>query len=204
MSNNSQPLKKQFVSLFFLFILLIPTITTFTSTLSLPTSTGTLALTSDIPSSASYVTVSGNQTITGTKTFNVNPEISAIVKSGNTVTFPLGTTTLVGKDTIDALLNKEIDSSTNLISITNSPLTSVDVNSLINQDIRTTSSPTFNNVSLTGTLTDDSIRNILGLNGSIVTIKTNVLDTFSNQIITGQKIFFQHLKYQQFLVEVKH
>lgn len=41
-------------------------------TLTLPSSSGTLALTSDIPSPSTYVTISGAQTITGQKTFENN------------------------------------------------------------------------------------------------------------------------------------
>ena len=39
-------------------------------TLTLPTKTGTIALTSDLPSSANFVTIADAQTITGLKTFN--------------------------------------------------------------------------------------------------------------------------------------
>ena len=115
-----------------------PTITTATGTLSLPTTTGTVALTSDIPSSSSFVTLSGNQTITGTKTFSSAPIISTITNIG-TLTLPTTTTTLIGIDTSDTLTNKQINSSNNTLLITSSPLSSINVNSLINQDIRTTS-----------------------------------------------------------------
>lgn len=40
--------------------------------INLPTTTGTLALTSDIPSLTNYVTLNTNQSITGTKTFDSN------------------------------------------------------------------------------------------------------------------------------------
>ena len=99
---------------------------------------------------------STTQTITGSKTFNTNPQINAIVKSGNIITIPLSTTTLVGKDTVDILLNKEIDTNSNSIFITSSPLTSVDINTLINQDVRTTSSPTFVTNNLTNKLNIDT------------------------------------------------
>ena len=67
-----------------------PTITTATGTLSLPTTTGILALTSDIPSSSSFVTLSGNQTISGIKTFSSSPIISTITNTG-TLTLPITT-----------------------------------------------------------------------------------------------------------------
>lgn len=127
----------------------IPTITN-TGTLTLPTTTGTLALTSDL---ANYVTVNTIQNINAKKTFNANPEIAAVITGGsNTVTFPIGTTTLVGKDTVDVLVNKEIDSDSNVISITSSPLVATDINNLINQDVRTTASPTFLSATTTADL----------------------------------------------------
>lgn len=45
-------------------------ITNGTNTLTLPSKTGTVALTSDIPSTSNFVTLSGAQTISGNKTFN--------------------------------------------------------------------------------------------------------------------------------------
>lgn len=47
----------------------ISTIVSGVGTLTLPTTTGTIALTSDIPSLTNYVTLDGTQTITGTKSF---------------------------------------------------------------------------------------------------------------------------------------
>ena len=76
----------------------LPTITTTSGILSLPITTGTLALTSDIPSSASFVTLSGNQTITGTKTFSSSPIISSITNIG-TLTLPTTTGTLAWTNT---------------------------------------------------------------------------------------------------------
>lgn len=46
-----------------------------TNTFSLPSSSGTLALVSDIPSAANYVTLNTAQTITGVKSFDANIEV---------------------------------------------------------------------------------------------------------------------------------
>jgi len=67
-----------------------------TRTYTLPDATGTLALTSDIPSLAGYVTLATSQTITGEKTFNTSGVFSAIFNSsfatGGVITFLRGTT----------------------------------------------------------------------------------------------------------------
>lgn len=55
--------------------------TTNTVTLTLPSSTGTIALTSDI--GQSDVTLNTNQTITGEKTFSTNPKLTAIKTPSN-------------------------------------------------------------------------------------------------------------------------
>ena len=79
--------------------------------IALPSSAGTLALLSDIPSLANYVTLDGVQSITGVKTFSSAPVISSISNSSATLTVPstTGTLALVSevnaqKDRIDRLL----------------------------------------------------------------------------------------------------
>lgn len=62
------------------------------------------------------------------------------------VTFPDATTTLVGTDAAATLTNKTLDSAGNTLTITNAPLAAANVNTLIDQDIRTSASPTFNGV----------------------------------------------------------
>lgn len=75
------------------------------ATLTLPGATGTIALTSDIPSLASYVTLTGAQTLTN-KTLTA-PIISTISNTG-TLTLPTSTDTLVGRATTDTLTNKTL------------------------------------------------------------------------------------------------
>lgn len=67
--------------------LVSPSISTINNvgTLTLPTTTGTLALTSDIPSN--FVTTNTPQTISAIKTFSANPVISAI-NNGQNITVP--------------------------------------------------------------------------------------------------------------------
>ena len=79
--------------------------------IALPSSAGTLALLSDIPSLDNYVTLDGAQSITGVKTFSSAPVISSITNSSATLTVPstTGTLALVSevnaqKDRIDRLL----------------------------------------------------------------------------------------------------
>lgn len=59
------------------------------------------------------------------------------------ITFPDATTTVVGNDVSQTLTNKTINSASNTLTITSSPLSAVNINSLINQDVRTSAGPTF-------------------------------------------------------------
>jgi len=103
-------------------------------TVTLPTGTRTL--------------VARDTTDTLTNKTLTSPIIASISNTG-TITLPTATTTLVGRDTTDTLSTKTIDSAGNTITITNSPLSATNVNSLINQDIRTTASPTYSALNLT-------------------------------------------------------
>jgi len=69
------------------------------NTFSVPSSSGQLALVSQIPSSAGFVDTTTNQTINGIKTFSTNPVISAISNSGFNLSIP----TITGNDTIASL-----------------------------------------------------------------------------------------------------
>lgn len=59
-----------------------------TGTLTLPTATGTLALTSQIPDPNLFVDKTSAQTVTGVKTFSSPPEIASITNAGSTLTLP--------------------------------------------------------------------------------------------------------------------
>jgi hypothetical protein len=135
-------------------------------------------------------------------------------------------------NSITNFTEKTIDSAANTITITNSPLTAVNINSLINQDVRTgatptwntidvnqivgtplvidgttwqtfvstvntdlgqnvspTASPTFAGLTLTGIPNDNTITNILGINGSnLVEYKNNLSDTSSAQTFTNKSL----------------
>jgi hypothetical protein len=119
------------------------------------------------------------------------------IVNNNAITNILGLngTTLQFKNNIadtsasQTFTNKLIDSNTNAITITNAPLSNVNINNLINQDIRTTASPTFTGLALTGITNDNTITNILGLNGSnLVRFKNNIVDTTASQTLTNKTI----------------
>lgn len=93
--------------------------------------------------------------------------------------------TLAGTQT---LTNKTIDSATNTIQISGT-----NVNSLINQDVRTTSLPSFTNVTISTTLGTGSAytdSQVVGLNSTTKTLRqlTNVATTDTSQTLTNKTI----------------
>lgn len=75
-----------------------------------------------------------------------------------------------------SLSNKTIDSGSNTLTVTNAPLSGVNVNSLINQDIRTSASPSF----VTTTLSDQLLLNCGSFHPIIV---NNVSNTSGSDIL---------------------
>ncbi len=73
---------------------LIATNITNTGTLTLPTTTGTIALTSQIPSIANLVTTDTDQTVTGIKTFSSGKLVASNITNTGTLTLPTTTGTL--------------------------------------------------------------------------------------------------------------
>ncbi len=71
-----------------------PTIANSGNTFTVPSSSGQLALVSQIPTSTTYVDLTTNQTVGGVKTFSSAPVISSITNTG-TLTLPTTTGTLL-------------------------------------------------------------------------------------------------------------
>lgn len=117
------------------------------------------------------VDLTGAQTLTN-KTLTA-PIIATISNTG-TITLPTSTTTLVGRNTTDTLTNKTIDSATNTLTITSSPLSGQNINNVLNQAVRTGSAVTF------GTVTTQSLLLSTAVNDA-VTVRSST--TQNNQIL---------------------
>ena len=185
-----------------------------------------------------------------TNVINGNPNLNIV--SGNTT---INSVPIVDTNSIQTLTNKTINSANNTVQVNGT-----DINSLVNQDVRTTANPTFNNMTLSnlsvqvpniasgvfinqslnlasnvngidihsnnvrklqighnqnldldyisaipgiriltsfierlripaaGILNDNSITNILGLNGTNLVFKDNMVDTDTAQTLTNKTI----------------
>lgn len=112
------------------------------NTLTLPANR-TFVFPSNATNNAAFLMSTGSgQTVSQVLTFSGSPVISTITNTG-TLTLPTSTDTIVGRNTIDTLTNKTLNSATNTITITNAPLIVANINTLINQDVRTTATPSF-------------------------------------------------------------
>jgi hypothetical protein len=112
-------------------------------------------------------------------TFGVLPDTTILNAPSPTSTITLtlpnsSTDTLVARNTTDVLTNKTISNTSNTITVGG-----VAIGSLINQDVRTTSSPTFSNLHLSGVINDNSQTNVLVLNGSD-TLNVRTIGSFPN------------------------
>lgn len=81
-------------------------------------------------------------------TTGVSTTVRTFSSTNRIITLPNATTTLLGDNNTTAMSNKTIDSGLNTLTITNSPLSAANVNTLLNQALLTTSSPTFVAVTL--------------------------------------------------------
>lgn len=128
-----------------------------TGTLTLPTSTDTLVgrATTDTLTNKTFddTTTSFADTADPTKLFKINVgsgsttgttmSIQTAQTANRTLILPDISSTLVALGGAQTLVSKTLDSASNTLTITNSPLSAANVNALINQDIRTSATPTF-------------------------------------------------------------
>ena len=124
--------------------------------ITVPTTTGTLALVSQIPTNTSYVDLTTAQTVGGIKSFSAAPRLTGLASGAMPTILPLGIhssnfdiqvlNNIATTNQIQTLTNKTIDTANNQINISGTPLTSY-----INQDVRTTASPTFTSLGINTT-----------------------------------------------------
>lgn len=79
-------------------------------------------------------------------TTSTSTTLTCAQTANRVITFPDATTTLLGTGTTQTLTNKTLDSAANTITVTNSPLSAVNVNNLLNQDVRTSATPTWSTI----------------------------------------------------------
>ncbi len=134
------------------------------------------------------VTLAATQTLTGktlTSPVLTTPSFSTITNTG-TITLPTVTATLVGRDTTDVLTNKTINTASgNVIQIAGTAITA-----LVNQDVRTTASPTFSALNLTngisafgGNIYEAAGSNTIAAGGANVIVASILTLSFKSYLI---------------------
>jgi len=145
----------------------VPTVdNTRTSILTTDASTGLIYTRNNIVDTSSSQTLS-SKTLT-------SPIISTI-SNGGTLTLPTSTDTLMGRSTTDTETNKTIELNSNTVTLSGTNLTS-----LLNQAVKTTSSPTFSNLNVTSSVTGGYFTSTIDSATS-----TNVLRVTGNSSIPG-------------------
>ena len=143
-----------------------------------------LIIDSGIDNTKQLIIVPGGTTSTSTT-------LLFLQTANRVVNFPDAGGNVVLDSATQTLTNKTIDSSTNTLTITNSPLSATNVNSLINQDIRTTSSPSFVTVTTTGT-TMSFLNSYVGLNTWTISTSSNTASTvLTVAIASGHAILIE-------------
>jgi hypothetical protein len=150
---------------------------------------GLLPRTQNTQNQGSFENLSVNNLIVNTSAYIQALDVGSLDIASIAVGTVMGTpnlnviagTTTINSDVVttntaaQTLTNKHIDSAADTITITNSPLTAANVNSLINQNVRTTAAPTFAGGTFTGQL---------NVNGTTNTV--NITSTAQNCILSNQ------------------
>jgi hypothetical protein len=151
-----------------------------TGTITIPTTTGTLALVSQIPTNSTYVDLTTAQTIAGAKTFSTTPLAVGTTSTDRTAitTSAISITNSSGQ----AFLNLAGGEATAGASIRGT-------SGAIGLYTSNASSPTLRmTIPNTGIANDNSITNILGLNGTNLVYANDIIDTTSSQTMTNKTL----------------
>ena len=149
--------------------------------LSLPTTTGTLALFSQIPTNSTYVDLASTQTISGSKTFSTSPTTTALKSpSGFVLTLPDTTTGTLA-------LFSQIPTNSTYVDLTSTQTISGSKTFSANPTATALKSPAGFILTLPNT-----VGGTLALTSQIPT-NSSYVDLTTNQSVSGSKTFFSSL-----------
>ncbi len=109
---------------------------------------------------------------------NITAFSSDNLTANRVFTLPDVSDTLVSMAAPQTLTNKTSDSAANTITITSAPLSAANVNTVLNQDVRTTANPTFASMTLTSGLTEFS-NTVIEVSGTNTTVDATPLTVYT-------------------------